>query len=43
MDWAPGTLFDAATFGTYLAAAAALVVAPGPGQFRAHACSRMES
>ncbi len=32
MDWAPGTLFDAATFGTYLAAAAALIVAPGPNQ-----------
>jgi len=32
MDWAPWELFDAATFSTYLAAAAALVVAPGPGQ-----------
>ena len=32
MHWAPWTLFDAATFGTYLAAAAALVAAPGPGQ-----------
>jgi threonine/homoserine/homoserine lactone efflux protein len=29
---APWELFDAATFGTYLAAAAALVAAPGPGQ-----------
>jgi len=29
MHW---ELFDAATFGTYLAAAAALVAAPGPGQ-----------
>src|SRR5215475_1784822 len=28
----PWELFDAATFGTYLAAAAALVAAPGPGQ-----------
>ena len=28
----PWQLFDAATFGTYLAAAAALVAAPGPGQ-----------
>ena len=32
MTWAPWALFDAATFGTYLAAAAALVAAPGPGQ-----------
>ena len=32
MHWAPWVLFDAATFGTYLAAAAALVAAPGPGQ-----------
>jgi threonine/homoserine/homoserine lactone efflux protein len=32
MHWAPWNLFDAATFGTYLAAAAALVIAPGPGQ-----------
>ncbi|HEY1908129.1 MAG TPA: hypothetical protein VGG91_18920 [Myxococcaceae bacterium] len=32
MHWAPWNLFDAATFGTYLGAAAALVVAPGPGQ-----------
>jgi threonine/homoserine/homoserine lactone efflux protein len=32
MDWAPWNLFDAATFGAYLGAAAALVVAPGPGQ-----------
>jgi threonine/homoserine/homoserine lactone efflux protein len=32
MHWAPWNLFDAATFGTYLAAAAALVAAPGPGQ-----------
>jgi threonine/homoserine/homoserine lactone efflux protein len=32
MHWAPWALFDAATFGTYLAAAAALVAAPGPGQ-----------
>jgi threonine/homoserine/homoserine lactone efflux protein len=32
MHWAPWELFDAATFGTYLAAAAALVAAPGPGQ-----------
>ena len=29
---APWELFDAATFGAYLAAAAALVAAPGPGQ-----------
>jgi len=29
---APWELFDATTFGTYLAAAAALVAAPGPGQ-----------
>ena len=28
----PWELFDSATFGTYLAAAAALVAAPGPGQ-----------
>ncbi|HVP60463.1 MAG TPA: LysE family translocator [Myxococcaceae bacterium] len=32
MHWAPWELFDAATFGTYLGAAAALVAAPGPGQ-----------
>ncbi len=32
MHWAPWELFDAATFGTYLATAAALVAAPGPGQ-----------
>ena len=32
MDWASWELFDAATFSTYLAAAAALVAAPGPGQ-----------
>ena len=32
MHWAPWNLFDAATFGTYLGAAAALVAAPGPGQ-----------
>ena len=32
MSPAPWELFDAATFGTYLAAAAALVAAPGPGQ-----------
>jgi threonine/homoserine/homoserine lactone efflux protein len=32
MYWAPWNLFDATTFGTYLGAAAALVVAPGPGQ-----------
>jgi threonine/homoserine/homoserine lactone efflux protein len=32
MHWAPWALFDAATFGTYLAAAAAPVAAPGPGQ-----------
>jgi threonine/homoserine/homoserine lactone efflux protein len=32
MHWAPWELFDAATFGTYLAAAAALVATPGPGQ-----------
>jgi len=32
MHWTLWTLFDAATFGTYLAAAAALVAAPGPGQ-----------
>jgi threonine/homoserine/homoserine lactone efflux protein len=32
MHWAPWELFDAATFGTYVAAAAALVATPGPGQ-----------
>ena len=32
MHWAPWELFDAATFGTYVGAAAALVAAPGPGQ-----------
>ncbi|HZW89966.1 MAG TPA: LysE family transporter, partial [Myxococcaceae bacterium] len=32
MSPAPWELFDATTFGTYLAAAAALVAAPGPGQ-----------
>ena len=32
MHWAPWNLFDAATFGTYLGAALALVIAPGPGQ-----------
>ena len=32
MHWAPWELFDAATFGTYLGTAAALVAAPGPGQ-----------
>ena len=32
MHWAPWNLFDAATYGTYLGAAAALVAAPGPGQ-----------
>jgi threonine/homoserine/homoserine lactone efflux protein len=32
MHWAPWNLFDAATFGTYLGAAGALVAAPGPGQ-----------
>jgi len=32
MHWAPWELFDATTFATYLAAAAALVAAPGPGQ-----------
>ena len=32
MVLAPWELFDATTFGTYLAAAAALVAAPGPGQ-----------
>ena len=32
MPWAPWELFDAATFGTYLGTAAALVAAPGPGQ-----------
>jgi hypothetical protein len=34
MHWAPWTLFDAATFGTYLAAAAALVAAPRTGDRR---------
>ena len=32
MHWAPWELFDATTFGTYLSAAGALIVAPGPGQ-----------
>ncbi|HET9155514.1 MAG TPA: LysE family translocator [Myxococcaceae bacterium] len=32
MVLAPWELFDATTFGTYLAAAGALVAAPGPGQ-----------
>ena len=32
MHWAVWELFDATTFGTYVAAAAALVAAPGPGQ-----------
>ena len=32
MAWLPWRLFDASTFGAYLAAAFALVAAPGPGQ-----------
>src|SRR5512135_3239304 len=32
MHWAPWEVIDAATFGTYVATAVALVAAPGPGQ-----------